>query len=159
MARENKGANRASAADPADTAVSDVAGAAPSATVPDAAVVPASGADQPAVAVETEGQTSPPEAGGDPSAVMPEFAARLKDALSEELDKHRMFPEGVTLGLPDLEVTARVHSRCRAGRRFGLAPVTIPAAEVTEALLKALGDDPLLKVVPVFRPVDQPDTP
>lgn len=145
MARENNkaAATRASAADPADTAVSDTAGAPPDTAAPDTTVVLASGADQPAGAVEAEGETPPAEIGRYLSTVIPEFAAHLKDAQAE---KWGTLPEGSELRLPDLEVTATVHSRRRAGRRFGLMPVIIPAGEATDQLLTALDSDPFLKV-------------
>lgn len=137
MTRENRTAKGVSASDTADgTTVYDLVVAAPLAPEPDAAVVLASGTDQPAGTVEKECKTSPPEASLDPAAVMSEGQA---NPAASALILH---------SVPDLEVTATVPSRCRAGRRFGSMPVVIPAAEVTDDLIMALLNDPFLKLRP-----------
>ena len=149
-ANVHKTAGRAAAADTA-AAVVDVA--ATSAAMDSAVVPPARSAEADPPLVQTP-EAAQVDAGTVEGDVTPEqqslleAVAEIKAAgVSESLPKvGQYFGELVML---DLEVTAMVHRRRRAGRAFGLQPTVIPGSEVTEELLAELDGDPLLKLRPV----------
>ncbi len=59
-------------------------------------------------------------------------------------------PSGQMVGAEGWEVvvTGPAKGRWRAGRHFGPEPVVIPAPDLTEAMARALADDPELTFVP-----------